>query len=102
MTLRGAACLAVLLGATAARADPSIDPYFMMETDALIHSEEVEGENGFAIRRLRLGLVAHPVPWLTAVGIAEYASNVEPVAIATAVLTPDVALTFKAATAGLA
>jgi phosphate-selective porin OprO and OprP len=55
-----------------------IDPYFMMETDALIHSAEVEGENGFEIRRLRLGLVAHPLRWLTAVGIAEYASAVEP------------------------
>jgi phosphate-selective porin OprO/OprP len=55
-----------------------ISPYFMMETDALVHSTEVEGENGFAIRRMRLGLTAHPVPWLSAVGIAEYASNVEP------------------------
>jgi phosphate-selective porin OprO/OprP len=78
VTLRGAACLAALLGATAARADPSIDPYFMMETDALVHSAVVEGENGFAIRRLRLGLEATPVPWLTAVAIVEYASGVEP------------------------
>ena len=34
----------------------------MMETDALVHSAEVEGENGFAIRRLRLGLVADAGP----------------------------------------
>jgi phosphate-selective porin OprO and OprP len=55
-----------------------VSPYFMMETDALVHSAEVEGENGFAIRRLRLGLDAHPLPWLRAVGIVEYAAAVEP------------------------
>jgi phosphate-selective porin OprO/OprP len=82
--LAATAVLLAAMGATSmARADPigwsaPIDPYFMMETDALIHSAEVEGENGFAIRRMRLGLNAHPVPWLTAVGIVEYTSAVEP------------------------
>lgn len=75
--------LATALGAPSAVAaegdrPPTISPYFMMETDALVHSAEVEGENGFAIRRLRLGLEAHPTSWLTAVGTAEYASAAEP------------------------
>ncbi|WP_050435980.1 hypothetical protein [Chondromyces crocatus] len=59
---------------SAAAFEPEIQPLLVGEADARVHSaERVEGEDGFAIARLRLGARAQLAPWFIAVGQAEWA-----------------------------
>lgn len=48
-----------------------LQPTLLGDVDAQLHPSEVEGENGFSLRRLRLGLRATPVSWFSAVASAE-------------------------------
>ena len=68
-----------LLGATA-RAEPvELQPILMTELDATVYSDELEGETGLRVARLRLGGTARVAPWLTGFGVAEVAIREAPV-----------------------
>lgn len=49
-----------------------VAPTVLLETDYRQHSDPVEGHNGFALARARLGLRLRPTDWLTAVGNVEF------------------------------
>lgn len=56
-------------------ADGVLAVSFVMETDLRAYVAEVEGQNGFALGRLRLGARAQPVSWLRATGTIEWAGE---------------------------
>lgn len=71
------ALIAPALCASPAAADPpAVQAIFHGEVDARLHSaERVEGEDGFAVARLRLGARAEPAPWFLAAAMAEWAQE---------------------------
>ncbi len=78
-----------LLGPGRAAADLSwFRPLLVGEIDYRVHSHQVEGEQGFALGRLRLGLDARPTPWLQAVGTIDWALEKPAVVDAVVVLSP--------------
>jgi len=80
----------ILAPATASAAPPEVEPLFLGEIDARLHSaERVEGENAFAVTRLRLGARAVFTSWFRAVAQAEWAQ--EKPALLDAYLSFDVA-----------
>ncbi|MBL8949436.1 MAG: hypothetical protein JNK82_01575 [Myxococcaceae bacterium] len=48
---------------------------FVLETDVRAYAAEVEGQNGFALGRMRIGARAQPVSWLRATGAIEWAGE---------------------------
>lgn len=65
-----------LLSASAVRAEgPRITPTLVGEVDYRVHADDIEGHNGFNLARFRLGARGEPVPWLAAVGTAEWAQE---------------------------
>ncbi|MBL8913076.1 MAG: hypothetical protein JNM17_20440 [Archangium sp.] len=56
-------------------ADGLLAVSFVMETDVRAYVAEVEGQNGFALGRLRMGARAQPVSWLRATGTIEWAGE---------------------------
>ncbi|MCY1022956.1 hypothetical protein [Pyxidicoccus sp. MSG2] len=64
-----------LAGAPALADDAWVRPTLVGEVDWRQHVSEVEGFDGVTLARLRLGVRAQPVPWLLAVGAAEWAQE---------------------------
>ncbi|RKH10090.1 hypothetical protein D7X74_28200 [Corallococcus sp. CA047B] len=65
-----------LLSASGARAQgPLITPTLVGEVDYRVHADDIEGHDGFTLARLRMGARGQPVPWLVAVGTAEWAQE---------------------------
>ncbi|MFT3774826.1 MAG: porin [Minicystis sp.] len=75
--MRGiAAAVAALLVAPAARAAPEVSPFFQADVDLRVHSvHRIEGENGFAVGRLRLGATSAITSWFFASAQAEWARD---------------------------
>ncbi|PTL76266.1 hypothetical protein [Vitiosangium sp. GDMCC 1.1324] len=71
--MRSCLLLAMLLLPASAVAESWLSPMLMGELDYRVHSDAVEGENGFALGRFRLGVEARPAPWFQAVGSVEWA-----------------------------
>ncbi|WP_249351498.1 OprO/OprP family phosphate-selective porin [Corallococcus exiguus] len=70
--------LALLASGTALAQEenyPRFTPTFVAEVDYRVHADDIEGHNGFNLARLRLGGRGQPVPWLVAVGTAEWAQE---------------------------
>ncbi|MBU8898051.1 hypothetical protein DRW03_32225 [Corallococcus sp. H22C18031201] len=64
-----------LVSAPALAADLGLRPLFVGEVDWRQHGSAVEGFDNVALARLRLGVIAQPVPWMTAIGAAEWAQE---------------------------
>ncbi|HVK65690.1 MAG TPA: hypothetical protein VM694_14505 [Polyangium sp.] len=77
MVRAGFALAALLLSPSVARAEGTrVQALFQGDIDARLHSaERVEGEDGFAVARLRLGARADFTPWFHAVAQAEWAQE---------------------------
>src|SRR5262245_42648018 len=66
----------ILVSAAAFAAPPEVKPILLGETDLRYHAaDRIEGEDGFAAARLRLGLDAKVTSWFRAVAQAEWARD---------------------------
>jgi len=71
-----ALALAVAVASPALAAPPEIKPLLLGELDLRLHgADRIEGENGFAAARLRLGVSAEITPWFRALAQAEWARD---------------------------
>lgn len=55
-----------------------VTPTALLEADYRHHADPIEGNNGFALARARLGLRLHPTDWLLAVATVELAPGSGP------------------------
>lgn len=77
-----------LLPVTAAAQPSWFHPILVGELDYRVYSDEVEGEQGFALGRLRMGIDAQPTSWFQAVGSVEWALEKPSVVDAFIVFSP--------------
>ena len=78
-----------LVPASAAAQDLSwIHPILVGELDYRVYSDEVEGEQGFALGRFRMGADLRPTSWFEAVGTVEWALEKPSLADAFIAFTP--------------
>ncbi|WP_395856146.1 hypothetical protein [Cystobacter fuscus] len=79
----------VLVPARAAAQSSWFRPLLVGELDYRVYSDEVEGEQGFALGRFRLGVAARPTSWFQAVGSIEWALEKPAIVDALVVFTPS-------------
>ncbi len=68
-----AVCGALLATSPLSWSEDKVGVILVGETDYRAQSSEVEGLNGISLARFRLGARVQPLPWLQAVGVAEWA-----------------------------